>query len=59
MNQNQMMNDRKPEKDQQEQHEMIFSSCSRRNPRLVYSDPDQFFGREFLNELIMEQQEQM
>ena len=29
----------------------------RRNPRLVYSDPDAFFGRDFLADLLMEQQE--
>ena len=30
-----------------------------RNARLVFRDPDAFFGRDFLKDLLMEQQEQM
>ncbi len=33
--------------------------CLRLNPRLVFTDPDDFFGRDFHEELIMEQCEQM
>lgn len=29
------------------------------NPRLVFTDPEEFFGRGFLEDLRMEQQEQM
>ena len=59
MNQNQMMIEREPDNGQCEQREVISSCCCRKNPRLVYTDPDRFFGREFINELLMEQQEQM
>ena len=31
---------------------------ARLNPRLVFTDPDAFFGREFYQDLLMEQQEQ-
>ncbi len=35
--------------------------CSYRqgNPRLVYTNPDSFFGQDFYDDLIMEQCEQM
>ena len=59
MNQTQMMNDCEPEADQHEQQERFYSSCRRQNPRLVYTDPDKFFGRDFFSDLLMEQQEQM
>ena len=29
----------------------------RMNPRLVWNDPDDFFGKSFFNDLLMEQQE--
>ena len=29
------------------------------NPRLVFRDPDAFFWRDFLKDLLMEQREQM
>lgn len=29
------------------------------NPRLVFTDPDDFFGRSFLEDLWLEQREQM
>ena len=31
----------------------------RRNPRLVFTNPDAFFGRDFFYDLLQEQQEQM
>ena len=44
---------------QNEQQTEVSIPCLRRNPRLVFTQPDQFFGRDFYNELIMEQSEQM
>ncbi len=35
------------------------NSYCRNNPRLVYTNPDSFFGRDFYDELLMEQCEQM
>ncbi len=32
---------------------------SRINPRLVFTNPDTFFGRDLYHDLLMEQQEQM
>ena len=31
----------------------------RMNPRLVFGDPDRYFGRDFYQDLLMEQQEAM
>ena len=40
------------------QPEQQYSFC-RSKPRLVYTNPDSFFGRDFFDELLMEQCEQM
>jgi hypothetical protein len=37
---------------------VIQGERNRKNPRLVYSNPDDYFGREFYHDLLMEQQEQ-
>ncbi len=35
------------------------SNVSRQNPRLVYTNPDRFFGQDFYMDLLLEQMETM
>lgn len=37
----------------------FWPEVTRINPRLVFANPDVFFGRDLYHDLLMEQQEQM